>query len=225
MKDIFLLDMDETLLDFTRAERENFFATLARFCVPADEPLLARFHEINDGLWKMLERGEIAREKLVVERFRLLFEERGICCDAAAVAAYYYENFAEICFPFEGAAAFAETLARRGRVFIVTNGGAAIQRRHIADGGFAGALSGVFISEEMGCAKPSREYADFVKAHIPNFSDARAVWVGDSLTSDMACARVAGVDFILFSPRGAPKSYRGICCKTYAEILKTVQTL
>ena len=65
MKDIFLVDLDETLLDFPRAERENFHAVFARFAaLPAGA--YERFHVINDGLWKLLERGEIAREVLKV---------------------------------------------------------------------------------------------------------------------------------------------------------------
>ena len=51
MKDIFLLDVDDTLLDFHRAEREQVVATLRAHGIAADADTAARFHVINDGLW------------------------------------------------------------------------------------------------------------------------------------------------------------------------------
>ena len=78
MKDIFLLDVDDTLLDFHRAEREQLIATLMQSGIAADEGTAARFHVINDGLWKKLERGELTRERLAVERFEILLAELGV---------------------------------------------------------------------------------------------------------------------------------------------------
>lgn len=225
MKDIFLLDLDDTLLDFRRAERANLKKSLKQAGVPVKEALLSRFHEINDFLWKALERGEIDRERLKGERFKLLFEEFGISRDADAAAKYYFENFPFVCYPFAGAKKFLRELSRRGRVYLVTNGGAEIQRRHILKAGFSPYLVGVFLSEEVGFPKPSAQFAQYVEAHIPQFSAERAVWIGDSLTSDGACAKRAGIRFILFSKDGPPKGYAGDCAKTYEELLGRVGTL
>ena len=103
MKDIFLFDLDETLVDFSRAEETNFFRTLGDFGIAADGALYARFHAINDGLWKLLEQGGISREELKVRRFEQLFGECKIAADGAAVAAAYFKNFEGICFPYRGA--------------------------------------------------------------------------------------------------------------------------
>lgn len=220
MKNIFLLDMDDTLLDFPRAERTNFFATLAQFGVAADDGMFARFHAINDALWKQLERGETTREKLKEQRFRTLLSEYGILLDVSAVARAYWQNFPEICFPFEGARPFLAALHARGRVYICTNGGTAIQVRHIELAGFAPYLDGLFISEQMGADKPSQEYAAQVIKNIENFSAERAIYLGDSLTSDKECARVMGVDFVLFAPRGIPSGYPEAAASNFEDALK-----
>lgn len=221
MKDIFLLDMDDTLLDFRRAERETFFRAL-EFCgIEGDEGLLARYHTINEGLWKALERGEIERERLKERRFELLFEEAGIKADVPSVARAYYAAMAEICFPFAGARDFLAALKGRGRVYLVTNGGTAVQRRHIELAGFAPFLDGVFISEEIGCNKPSAEYVRYVTSHIEGFSRERAVLIGDSLTSDGKCAEGMGVRFILFAAHGAP-SFCGEWAADYGEVLRLI---
>lgn len=218
MKDIFLLDMDDTLLDFARAERENLKKTLGGFGIEADEELVARFHAINDALWKALERGETTREELLVRRFVTLFEEYGSCADAELASKVYFENFPGICFPFAGAAEFLAALSARGRVYLCTNGSTVIQRRHIELAGFAPFLSGVFISQEVGFDKPSKEYAEAVMAAIPAFRAENTVWIGDSLTSDCLCAKRMGTDFILFLPRGEEKEYSGKRVSRYEEV-------
>ncbi len=220
MKDIFLVDMDETLLDFRAAERENLGAALAFSGIAADGGILARFHEINDSLWKALERGEMTRERLKTERFRLLFAEYDFPADAAAAARFYWQNFPEVCFPFGGSLGFLRALKGRGRVYIVTNGGAEIQKRHLEKAGFLPYLDGAFISEEIGADKPSAAFAEYAAAHIGGFARERAVWIGDSLTSDGKCAADFGIDFILFTPReDPPVGYPGPFARSYAEVL------
>ena len=225
MKDIFLLDLDETLLDFPRTERKNLHRTLLKFGMQADERQLLRFHEINDSLWKKLERGEITRARLLLKRFELFFEEYGFQADIETVAKAYFAGFQEICFPYDGALEFVKTLSALGRVFIVTNGSALIQKRHITDAGFLPYIKGAFISEEIGFNKPSMEYADYVEAHIEGYQRGHAVWIGDSLTSDGKCAQNRGIDFILYEPKGAPEGYAGLTAVGYQEVLERIKEL
>ena len=220
MKNLFLLDMDETLLDFRRTERENFFATFSDFGIPVSDEVFARFHEINDGLWNALERGEVARGEILTKRFELLFEEYRIAAPVETVAQAFFRNYEHICHPYDGAAEFLRTLSSRGKVWIVTNGAAVIQKRHIADAGFAPYLSGVFISEEVGYNKPDVRFARCVEAGIADYKRENAVWLGDSLTSDCTCAERAGIDFVLYAPAGAPEGYAGDAARDYAEALR-----
>lgn len=216
MRDIFLLDMDDTLLDFGRLERENVLSCLKAFSIPAGEREATRFHEINLSLWKALERGEIQRSQIVVRRFELLFEELNVRVDAKAVAEMYFQGLADRYFPFESMEEFLKALKERGKIYIVTNGAAYVQRRHIVDSGIINYADGVFISDEIGCNKPSWEYADYVAAHIENFSGERAVCLGDSLTSDKVLAERMGAAFVLF--RG--DEYGGPRAENYSEALR-----
>lgn len=213
MRDIFLLDMDDTLLDFARAEREGIYCTFRKTGIPVSEAAAIRFHEINDSLWKALERGEIKREEIVYKRFEILFAELGIGYDARAAAEYYYEALASVCFPFAGMEEFLKELKARGRIYIVTNGSAYIQRRHLTDGGILTYTDGVFISEETGFYKPSQAYCDYVSAHIPAYEKDRAVYLGDSLTADKPCAERLGARFIRYLPRDA----KGEGIRSYGE--------
>jgi FMN phosphatase YigB (HAD superfamily) len=61
----------------------------------------------------------------------------------------------------------------------------------------------VVISEEVGIAKPDpRIFAPALRAVGVEAGD--VLYVGDSVTSDMAAARNAGMDFCWLNPDGAP---------------------
>lgn len=224
MKSLFLLDIDDTLLDFHRAEREQVIKTLRSHGIPADEGTAARFHEINDSLWKKLERGETTRARLVVERFEILLSELGVQGDAQALSRSFFEGMPDRAYAFDGAADFLRRLAARGRVYAVTNGSKALQRRRICAAGLTPFFTDIFISEEVGCNKPSAAYVEYVLAHIPAFDRAAAVYLGDSLTSDMLCAQAMGVDFILYRP-ARPAGYAGLFAADYSQALSLIDTL
>ena len=68
-KDIFLLDADDTVLDFHGASALGIRDTLIGFGKEWKDEYGAQFKTLNDGLWKRLERGELTREKLLEIRF------------------------------------------------------------------------------------------------------------------------------------------------------------
>ena len=217
--------MDDTLFDFRRTEEINFKDTLEKFGICATEQAFERFREINIGLWQEFERGETTKEQIKLRRFAELFNEFGYAADIESVAKSYVKHFEEICIPFDGAKDFLKELVRVGKVYIVTNGNTEIQTRHLTDAGFLPFIERAFISDEIGCAKPSEEFANHLKANIAGFERERAVWIGDSLTSDKKCAEVAEVDFILFAPRGVPKGYKGLVVQNFADALKILEKI
>ena len=225
MRDIFLLDIDDTLLDFCKAEREQLLAVLRGKDERADGEIAAYFHAVNERLWQALERGETTRARLVTERFGILKEKYALRTPAAELSSCFLEAMRTHACLFEGAENFLRALSRRGKIYAVTNGAGEVQRRHLKDTGIAGYFAGLFISEEAGSQKPSAEYAAYVAAHIPAFDPARAVYVGDSLTSDMVCADRLGVPFILFRPAGTPEGYTGLCAQSYREALRLIDDL
>ena len=59
----------------------------------------------------------------------------------------------------------------------------------------------IFISSEIGAAKPSREFFDAAFAKIDAFSRERAIIIGDSLTSDILGGINAGIKTCLYSDK------------------------
>ena len=80
-----LLDLDDTILDFRRAEAAAIGRTLRTFGLDDSPVVLQRYHEINKRHWEMLEEGTMTRAQVLTHRFDELFGEFGMVCDSAAV--------------------------------------------------------------------------------------------------------------------------------------------
>ena len=79
-------------MDFNAAEAKALVDVLTAHNLPTDDATVHRYHEINDALWKALERGETTQPKLKVERFRQLLEHLGMPGDPVALGAAYAAN-------------------------------------------------------------------------------------------------------------------------------------
>ena len=75
MIEFLFLDLDDTILDFHKAERIAISKTLGEFGLEPTEEVLHRYHLINKAHWEMLERGELTRAEVQWKRFAQLFRE------------------------------------------------------------------------------------------------------------------------------------------------------
>ena len=206
-----LFDADMTLFNFKAAESIALEQALNVHNYPCNEEVKALYGEINDGLWKAFERGEISREALTVERFARLFRQLGIDDDGAAFNQEYLSNLGEIPLLLDGAAELCRALAKKYRLYIITNGVTRTQRNRFAKSEIKDCFAGVFVSEETGSQKPHRAYFDYVAAKIPDWDPKTTLVVGDSLTSDIQGAINYGLDSCWFNPDGMDYTLETAC--------------
>ena len=204
MMEFLFLDLDDTILDFHRAERIALSKTLACFGVEPEEAVLERYHIINRQHWEALERGELTREEVLEGRFRVLFEQLGRPVEARAVTRAYEKNLGQGHYFLPGAQEAVEHLSKKYRLFLASNGTASVQHSRLTSAGLYPYFEQVFISQEMGCNKPSREYFERCFAKIPGFGPQRAMMVGDSLTSDILGGIRAGIKTCWVNPNHTP---------------------
>ena len=76
--DIFLVDADNTVLDFHASSRAALKAAFESFGKAWTEEYAKKFSVFNDSLWERLERKELTREKLLGERFPLFLKMLGM---------------------------------------------------------------------------------------------------------------------------------------------------
>ena len=185
MMEFLFLDLDDTILDFHKAERIALSKTLRDFGLDPTEEVLARYHIINKQHWERLERGELTRDQVQEGRFRTLFAELSHPVDAVAVTRAYEKNLGIGHYFLPGAQEAVERLSRKYRLFLASNGTASVQHSRLTSAGLYPYFEKVFVSQEVGHNKPSREYFDACFSQIPGFDVGKALMVGDSLTSDI----------------------------------------
>ena len=193
MMEYLFLDLDDTILDFHKAERIALSKTLADFSLEPTEAVLARYHVINRLHWERLERGELTRDQVLEGRFQVLFAELGHPVDAVAVTRCYERNLGIGHYFLPGAQEAVARLHRKYRLFLASNGTASVQKGRLTSANLYRFFREVFISQEVGYNKPSREYFDACFARIPGFDREKAMMVGDSLTSDILGGKNAGL--------------------------------
>lgn len=200
------LDIDDTLLDFGRAEAQAIKTTFERIGIPATPEVIKRYSEINSRQWGLLEKGVLTREQVLVSRFDILFEELGIKNVPSEMAQASYEYLLGIGHYFvDGAPEMLEELRDKYELYVVSNGTASVQDRRIKSAGIAPYFKRIFISERIGADKPSKEFFDAVFSEIDGFDRARAIIVGDRLTSDILGGINAGVRTCWFNPNAQPR--------------------
>ena len=200
MIEFLLLDLDDTILDFHKAERIALSKTIHQFGVEPTEEVLNRYHQINKWHWEQLELGIMTRAEVLVNRFGALFQELGIDVEPAACAKSYEHNLSIGHYFLPGAEEAVKRLHENYRLFLVSNGTAAVQHGRLTSAGLYPYFEQVFISQEIGFNKPDKAFFDRCFDRISGFAPDRALMVGDSLTSDIKGGINAGLTTVWVNP-------------------------
>ena len=128
-----LLDLDDTILDFHKAEKEALKKALQKVGVEPTEKLLARYSEINQAQWKKLELGELTQEEVKISRYHIFFEKYGITASPEETAKCYEQNLAYEHEKVDGALELLQELHGKYRLYAASNGTYEVQRRRIEE--------------------------------------------------------------------------------------------
>ena len=195
------LDLDDTILDFKKAEAIAIRKTMAAYGADPTDANAARYSQVNDLHWKALERGEMTREQVLKGRFTMFFGELGIEIDPAAVAKTYETFLSQGHWYLPGAEkAVKEQLFGKYKLYLASNGTPVVQHGRMTSADLYPYFEASFVSEEIGHNKPSKEYFDVAFSRIPGFDPAQCLMVGDSLTSDILGGKNAGLRTVWVNP-------------------------
>ena len=195
------LDLDNTILDFSKAEAVAIRKTMRQYGLEPTDELAARYSAINDWHWKALERGELTKPEVITGRFAVFFSEQGIDVDAAAVAKTYETYLSQGHWYLPGAEeAVKEKLFGKYRLFLASNGTPVVQQGRMTSADLYPYFEQSFISEEIGYNKPAKEYFQIAFSRIPGFDPAECIMVGDSLTGDIQGGKNAGLRTVWVNP-------------------------
>ena len=204
MYEFLFLDLDDTILDFQKAEHIALSKTLESFGLTPTEEVLKRYNQINRAHWEALERKEMTRAQVLLGRFQMLFREFQLNVDPEKVARIYERNLGIGHWFLPGAEEAVERLSKKYKLYLASNGTASVQKGRMTSANLYRFFEKVFVSQEIGADKPSIEYFERCFAQISGFDKAKAIIVGDSLTSDILGGQNAGITTCWVNPGHKP---------------------
>lgn len=220
-----LLDIDDTLLDFQANEKQSFAKVIGDFGYEDAEQYFPVYQKINHQLWKDYEKGLIAKEEILNTRFSKLMEKFDVQVDGVKWEQAYRSYLNKGAQLIDGAEGICLWLKNKYKLYVVSNGVSETQRTRLAASGLEPYFEELFISEEVGAQKPSKEFFAYVEKHIPGFDKEKALIVGDSYSSDIQGGLQYGIDTCWFirgdepDDEGRKSTYRISRLKQLKDIL------
>lgn len=199
---VILWDIDATLLDFLAAEKAAIDFCFEKFGLgTCTEEMLKRYSVINRRYWEMLEKGEMSKPEILVNRFKEFFETEGLNADCAKDFNDIYQVALgdTICFRDNGYE-LVKKLKDQYKQYVVTNGTFIAQERKLRKSGIGELVEQSFISDLIGYEKPAMEFFDHVFENIGHYEKDEVLIIGDSLTSDMQGGNNAGIICCWYNP-------------------------
>ncbi|MCG7345865.1 YjjG family noncanonical pyrimidine nucleotidase [Sporosarcina sp. ACRSL] len=211
--DVFLFDLDDTLMDFVETEKNAFTNVFTLHGYPNGlVDYRDTYRAISTVLWEDLEQGRITLAELKTERFKRLFLEHGLESDAELFGQMYLDHLGKEVHLIDGVASMLQSL-KGARMVVLTNGFKDVQLARIAASGLADTFEAIFTSEEIGFQKPQPEIFEHVFNQLQIKDKSRVLMVGDSLSSDIRGGNNFGIDTCWYNPK--QKENTGVARPTY----------
>ena len=221
---VVLFDMDNTLLSFDEYVKRTMQSGFAKFGIGVyEEEMFSVFRQINNGLWQSIEKGELTFEALQKKRWNMIFNRLGISFDGEVFEKYFRACLFDSAIPEDGAMELLAYLHGKYTLCVASNGPYLQQVNRLRISGMLPYFSHLFISEEIGSAKPSEHFfkACMQRLHSKAGEEVlpgEMLIIGDSLSSDMALGTQFGMQTCFYNPQRQPIP-RGM------ELQYTVSTL
>ena len=158
------------------------------------------YSQINDDMWKMLERGEIGKNELRIKRFDVYAQASSQAMDAEKISLEYTNNLAEMGILFDDAMEVIQTVSQKLECSIASNGIGYVQRRRFHKSGIEPYFKHLFISEELKAEKPDPKFFRSIEQVLGIHEPKRILFVGDSLSADIKGGVMAGWTTVWYNP-------------------------
>ena len=201
-------DLDRTLWDFDAAAEVAFERIYEQYNlnslgIPSAHEFHEVYHPLNERLWELYREDKITKADLNRTRFLKPLEHYGI--HDVKLADHLSEDYVywspRIVRLVPGTMELLEYLKPKYHLHLITNGFEEVQDTKLTLSGMKPYFETLTVSEEVGVKKPNPEIFQYAlnKAHA---TAEESLMIGDEMAVDIDGARAAGIDTVLFNPKG-----------------------
>lgn len=196
-----LLDIDNTILDFSASEDIAFRKLLEALNIPYSDELKHHYKEVNHQLWSDYEKGLIKSESIKENRFAKSFEAYGVSMSGLEMDKLYREFLEDNTVLMPNALELLDTIHDTINLVVVTNGIASSQYKRLENVGIKSRFDWIAISSEIGFTKPSVNFFEPLSQKVDSLVKEKTLIVGDSLTADIQGGLNWGIDTCWYNPK------------------------
>lgn len=198
---ILWFDLDNTLLHFSNSSHKAFTALCKEIGLEEQEDSYATYNKINKIEWKLFEQGKITQDELKHSRFQNYFDHIGFDFNGLSANGIYLKYIVEYPSYVDGVEELLQDIHKSGYTkSIVTNGMKEVQRPRIKKCNWEHYFNHIFVSDEMGVAKPQTAFFDHCLEVSGNPDKSDILVIGDTLESDILGAKRAGIKSCWINP-------------------------
>ena len=220
-------DLDRTLWDFDAAAEVAFERiyeqyNLKSLGIPSAHDFHEVYHPLNEQLWVQYRADKITKEDLNRTRFLKPLEHYGIHdVDLADHLSKDYVYWSPRIVRFvPGTMELLDYLKPKYHLHLITNGFEEVQDTKLTLSGMKPYFETLTVSEEVGVKKPNPEIFHYALRKA-NASPEESLMIGDEMAVDIDGARAAGMETVLFNPRGEKiEGERTFEVRTLQEIME-----
>jgi YjjG family noncanonical pyrimidine nucleotidase len=199
-------DLDHTLWDYETNSMQTLQELFLHYKLESKgirmfDEFFQTFRSVNLSLWDLYDTGKITSDVIRKDRFKQILDAFDAYDEELSdnLSTDYLKLCPSKCNVMPGALETLQYLSDQYRLTVVTNGFDEIQHIKLASGGMDKYFDHVITSQKAGHRKPSREIFDYA-LKLNGASHYEAIMICDNLITDIAGAKNASIDAVLFNP-------------------------
>jgi len=197
-----LFDLDGTLFDYHKAEHKALKKLFEYFHIKGEFDRLRKIYiKINLSTWEEFRNHEITAEDLKTKRFKLFSKKLNLNIPPPEFSKMYQKFLAEGTDLLDGAQEVLTKLKNSNiKMSLITNGLSHVQNKRLSNSPVLDYFSDVFISEEIGFAKPHPAIFEHIFKKDEGLDKNKTIIIGDNLYSDIKGGKNFGIKTCWFNP-------------------------
>lgn len=180
-----LLDIDNTLLNFSASEKIAFEKLLDKLSIPYSDEIRSHYKKVNHALWKDYELGLIDAQTIMEQRFAQTFRGFDLGYSGLEMDEIYRSVLEENTITMDNSELLLQTLNGKVSLIVVTNGIASSQYKRLEVAEMLHYFDFVAVSSEIGYSKPDMRFFETLKSKKQSLDSSSTMIVGDSLSADI----------------------------------------
>ncbi len=203
------IDLDDTLLEYHSEEINAVLSVLENHSLPYSADVTELYSEIET--WHTFELGkEITAFDVITNRFSTLLKMIEVKDPLFSVLKQEFFELMQKSHKLKsGVLKTLKYLKDKGyRLYITANGYTDFHYKRIKSARIINYFDGIFISEEIGCRKPSPAFFNYIMSRIPESDRSKVLIIGDAPSADILGGLNAKIDTCFIPSNNVKSKYK-----------------